>query len=135
MPFSSWRTVALVCGSGFAIGYRLAALAIRPVTSAAVPVLAAAAGLLLGLLAATVVVQVCRTIYQRPILERLDERTYQEQNRRAALTRVVITLAGGAIAWWGLPADLLLVPPVLMVTVLAASGWYLEWVFSAARGR
>lgn len=128
MPFSSWRPAALVCGIGFAIGYLLAAFAIRPVTSA-VPVLAAAAGLLLGFLAASVLVQVCRTVYQRPILERLDERTYVAQNGHAARTRVVITLAGGAMAWWGLPAGLVLVPPVLMLTVLAAAAWYLNRVF------
>lgn len=129
MPFSSWRSAALGCGIGFAIGYLLAALAIRPVTAPAVPVLAAAAGLLLGYLAASVLVQVCRTVYQRPILERLDERTYAAQNSRAARSRVVLTLAGGAIAWWGLPADLVLVPPVLMLTVLAASGWDLKRTF------
>jgi uncharacterized membrane protein len=128
LPFSSWRSAALGCGIGFAIGYLLTASAIRPVTSA-VAVLSAAAGLLLGFLAASVLVQVCRTVYQRPILERLDERTYDEQNGRAARTRVVITLAGGAVAWWGLPAELLLVPPVLMLTVLAAAGWYLNRVF------
>ncbi len=127
MLFSSWRGAALACGLGFAIGYLLAALAIRSVEPA--PVFAVVAGLLLGLPTATVLVQVCRTIYQRPILERLDERTYADQNRRAALTRVVITLAGGAIALWGLPAELTLVPPVLMATVLAASGWYLTRVF------
>lgn len=127
MPFSSWRPAALVCGIGFAIGYLLAALAIRPVS--APHALAAAAGVLLALPAATVLVQQCRTIYQRPILERLDERTYAEQNRRAALTRVAVTLAGGAIALWGLPAGLVLVPPVLMLTVLAAAAWYLNRVF------
>jgi hypothetical protein len=42
---------------------------------------------------------------------------------------VVITLAGGAVTWWGLPAELTLVPPVLMATVLAASGWYLTRIF------
>lgn len=128
MPFSSWRSAALVCGIGFAIGYLLAALAIRPVTSA-VHALSAAAGLLLALPTATVLVQLCRTVYQRPILERLDERTYAEQNRRAALTRVVVTLAGGAIAWWGLPSNLILVPSVLMIAVLTASGWYLRRIF------
>lgn len=134
MRFSSWRTAALVCGLGFTIGYLLAAFALRTVES--VPTagaLAAAAGLLLGLPAATVFVQLCRTGYQRPILERLDERTYAEQNRRAAQTRAVVTLTGGAIAWWGLPADLgpalVLVPPALMVTVLAAAGWYLKRIF------
>jgi hypothetical protein len=129
-----WRTAALGCALGFGVGYLLAAFAIRTIESAPTArALAAVAGLLLGLPAATFLVQLCRTVYQRPILERLDERTYAEQNGRAALIRVIVTLAGGAIALWGLPADLgpllVLGPPAVMGVVLGSAGWYLRRVF------
>jgi hypothetical protein len=135
-----WRTAALGCALGFGVGYLVAAFALRTVESAPTAhALAAAAGLLLGLPSATVLVQLCRTVYQRPILERLDERTYAAQNRRAALTRVIVTLAGGVIALWGLPAELgpllVLGPPAVMGAVLGSAGWYLRRVFQpGARG-